>query len=361
MLPFVILLFLPIVVQHIAIQHYSGRREIDVKRKNQAALFVFFALYTILLMFRHETVGIDTRNYIKIFGRISNLNWSQIGKSSAESGFSYFNKIISLFTEDAQAFFMVTAIVTVAIIYSSYRRVSADASLTIVLFCAMPTFVMAFSGIRQMLAIGIGFWAHELTRKKKLIPFILIVVFAMTFHTSAFILFFMYPLFHVKITKKWLYFIVPILATIFVFNRPIFSFLGWILTRYTKYDASVTETGAYAMLVLFVLLAIFAFLVPDESILDQETIGMRNYLLLSVVLQMFAPLHTIAMRINYYYIIFIPLLLPRIIACRSEQWKQVAVLSRYILLVFFMVYFFVNTNDKGNLNVFPYHFFWETV
>ena len=76
---------------------------------------------------------------------------------------------------------------------------------------------------------------------------------------------------------------------------------------------------------------------------------------------MFAPLHTLAMRMNYYYIIFIPLLLPRIIEYRSRRWNQVAILGRHIMVVFFLVYFFVNASGGGGLNVFPYHFFWERV
>ena len=98
-----------------------------------------------------------------------------------------------------------------------------------------------------------------------------------------------------------------------MFNKQIFSVLGSLIVRFTKYDASITQTGAFTMLILFAAFAVFAFLIPEDSALDAETIGLRNFLLLSVVLQMFAPLHTIAMRMNYYYIIFIPLLIPKIL------------------------------------------------
>ena len=172
---------------------------------------------------------------------------------------------------------------------------------------------------------------------------------------------FMYPLYHAKITKKWLYAVVPLLAIVFVFNQQFFSVLTLILTKYIDYDASVTQTGAYTMLILFVVFAIFAFLIPEETLLDRETIGLRNFLLLSVVLQMFAPLHTIAMRMNYYYIIFIPLLIPKIIKCRSKRWGRVAIVGRNVMVIFFLIYFFANAYTGGNLNVFPYHFFWENI
>lgn len=356
MFPFVILLVVPIMMQHIAV------KKIDYQKKNKFALFIFFALLVVFVMFRHEEIGNDTKNYMHFFEKFSQMSWGEVRKSSLEIGFSYFNKIISLFSNEPRFFLIVAAIVPGVMIYPTYKRLCTDSSLTIVLFCIMSTFVMMFSGIRQMLAIGIGFAAYEFTRKKKLIPFILAVLLALTFHTSAFMLAFMYPLYHAKITKKWLLAVVPALTVIFVFNGPIFSVLSLVLSRFTKYEGGVSSTGAYTMLILFAIFAVFSFIIPDESRIDAETIGLRNFLLLALVIQMFVPLHNLAMRMGYYYMIYIPLLIPRIIHFRSAKWSQVAVVGRHVMVIFFFIYFFlIKVNSGGNLNVFPYHFFWETL
>ena len=244
---FYILLLVPMLIQHFVI----GKNNIDFKKKNNRALFVFFALLTALVMLRHESVGNDTRNYIYFFNNYSVMDWDDIGKESLEFGFSYLNKIVSVFTEEPQVFLAVAAIISSTMIYPTYKRLCVDPSFTIVLFCLMSTFVLMFSGIRQMLAIGIGFIAYEFTRNKKLIPFIIAVLAAMTFHISAFMLIFMYPLYHAKITKKWLIAVIPALAFVFVFNRQIFSLLAFILERFTSYDASISQTGAYMMIILF--------------------------------------------------------------------------------------------------------------
>ena len=115
------------------------------------------------------------------------------------------------------------------------------------------------------------------------------------------------------------------------------------------------------MLILFAIFAVFVFVIPDDSAIDDETIGLRNFLLLSLMIQMFAPLHNLAMRMKYYYIIFIPLLLPKAIACRSKRWNQIALLGRHSMVVFLLIYFFINAYSGSNLRVFPYHFFWESV
>lgn len=352
---FCVLLFVPIMMQHFVVKKFH----MDYGKKNKRALAFFFLFFTVLVMFRHESIGNDTRNYINIFNNISKMNWEYVGKYPLEKGFSYFYKIISMFTDQPQVALVVTAIITSAMIYPTYKRLCVDASLSIVLYVTMSTFAMSFSGIRQMLAVSIGFLAYECTRRKKWILFILFLILAITFHVSAFMIAFMYPLYHARITRKWLIAVVPTLVLMFIFNEQIFVSLGLLLERFTEYDASITQTGAFTMLILFALFAVFSFIIPDEASLDQETIGLRNFLLLVVALQMFAPLHTIAMRMNYYYIIFIPLLLPKIIAARSKRWAQVAIVSRYVMLGFFLIYFFVNANGEGNLNVFPYRFFWE--
>lgn len=358
MVVFYILIFVPMMLQHLVI----GRKNINYQKKNRLSLLIFFVLLAILLSLRHQSVGSDTLIYSNAFKRLADMGWGLNVNETMEFGFLYYNKIVALISKNPQFFFTVTAVITCALIYSTYKRACEDASLTIVLFIIMSTFVMMFSGIRQMLAVALGFVAYEFTRNKKLVLFILTVCLAMTFHVSAFMIVFMYPLYYAKITKKWLIVVMPAIGLIYVFNEPIFFLLIRLISRYTKYESSVTSTGAYTMLILFTLFAIFSFLVPDDTKLDEETVGLRNFLLLSIAIQMFASLHVLAMRMNYYYIIFIPLLLPRIIRAADDRWKQFAVIGRYIMVGFFLLYFFaIKANDAGNLHTFPYRFFWEAV
>lgn len=354
---FYVLLLVPILIQHIAIKGLH----IDYKKKNKTALAFFFSLLTVLVMFRHEGVGNDTRNYIHYFEKYCWLDWNRLADPGLEIGYAYFNKIIAAVSQEPHFFLAVAAAAVSALIYPTYKRLCTDVSLTIVLFCIMSTFVMMFSGIRQMLAVGMGFVAYEFTRRGKWLPFIATIFLALMFHASAFMLVFMYPLYHAKITKKWLYVVVPVLAGVFVLNRPIFSFMTAALARFSRFESAASSTGAYTMLLLFGAFTVFSFLIPQDSELDEETIGLRNFLLLSLVIQMFAPIHLLAMRMNYYYIIFIPLLLPRIIQYRSRRWSQVAILARHVMVVFFLIYFFANASGGGGLHVFPYHFFWENV
>jgi len=354
---FYVLLLVPLLMQHFTIRGYS----LPYQKRNKRALAFFFGMLTLLVMLRHACVGNDTENYLYYFDKFSRMQWRYLKESELEIGFVFFNKIVSLISKNPQVYLAITALVISAMIYPTYKRLCSDTSLTVLLYCLMSTFVMMFSGIRQMLAVGIGFLAYECTRRHKFLPFLLLALLSMTMHTSGFMLLVMYPLYHARITKKWLYVVVPALAVLFVFNRQVFAVLSIIVERFTRFESVVSATGAYTMLILFAVFTAFAFLIPDEDKLDEETIGLRNFLLLALAIQMFAPLHTLAMRMNYYYMIFIPLLIPRVIQYRSKRWNQVALLGRHIMVIFFLVYFFINARGGGNLNIFPYHFFWENV
>lgn len=358
MWPYVLLIILPMIVQHLNLR--IGIYNLN-KNKNRNAMMLFWLLMTLMLALRHETVGIDLQNYEIIFDTIAAGSWKQAMERSAEVGYSALCKLIAVWGGDFRWLLIVTAVLSVLFLRMSYLKYSYDTSLTIALFITMSNFILLFSGLRQSIAISIGFLAFECARSRRLILFLLVVILATLFHTSAFMLLFMYPLYHARITQKWLLVVVPAMGVLWVFNQQVFGFLTGILSQFTKYEGEISSTGAYTMLFLFIIFAVFCYLIPDESELDQDTIGMRNFLLLAVALQMFAPLHDLAMRMGYYYMAFIPLVVPRIIVHRRVRWNQVAIMARHVMILFFVIYFFMTAPQDNSLHTFPYHFFWETV
>ena len=204
----------------------------------------------------------------------------------------------------------------------------------------MSTFIMIFSGLRQAIATSIGLLAYEFVRKKKIFGFFFCVILACGFHHTAFMLLALYPLYHMNLKRKNLWFVIPVLLIVFVFNAQIFTFATDLLTLFfgEGYDTEVEATGAYTTLVLFAFLAVFAYLIPDEKYMDKETIGLRNILLMAVVLQCFAPVHMLAMRMNYYFIIFIPILIPKILKSAPHRFGDIAWLAKVGMTGFFLIY-----------------------
>lgn len=342
--------------------HMSIRKKsFTNKKKNSCVLLAFFLVLLILLMLRSSNVGIDLQVYLPRFQEIADTTWNKIFTlSDNEPGYIILNKLISVIGTNNQFFLSLIALITILPLCIFYCKESENALLTVSIFLILPNFIMLFSGLRQAIAIGLGVPAYYLARRKKLFWFLCIVVLAMQFHQSAFVLLLLYPLLHVKITKKWLWFVVPCMAAILLFHVEIFNFLLQFLGgRYQDRYGEIESTGAYTMIILFVLFAIYAFIVPSSQKLDGATIGLRNILLLTVCIQFFAPLNSIAMRINYYFLIFLPILIPKIANRCNESDVKIISFSKAVMIVFFLVYFLIETaTGVDTLQIYPYIPFW---
>jgi hypothetical protein len=181
----------------------------------------------------------------------------------------------------------------------------------------------------------------------------------MSFHVSAFILIPMYPAYHMRFRKVHIFLFAPIYLLIFLFNKQIFSFMVPLLgPDYSGLLGELTDTGAYTMLILFGIFLVYSFLAPAEEEMDGETRGMRNLLMISFALQMFAPLNPLAMRLNYYYILYIPVLIPRI----TSRFKWVSPFIRdvinIVMIAFFIGYYIITALSKDTIGIYPYVPFW---
>lgn len=367
MIPYVLLLFFPVIFSSF-IEQYRCKYLVDLDEKqrvqnNNCLLPVFFLMLMTILALRDETIGRDLRNYKFYFEAYSSMELEAVFHSERDVLFYLLNWIVGRYTDNYQIFLTVVAVLTVlplAIVYTEDKR---HGFLKTVLFMNMSTFVMLFSGLRQSIAIAIGVVAYEFVKRKRPIIFLLFAFLAWGFHHSAFMILLFYPLYHIAFKKKHLWFVVPAILMFFVFNNQIFTWATNILDS-EKYSAEISNTGAYTMLILFIMFAVFSYIIPDENKMDKETLGLRNFLLIAVLLQCFSPVHTLAMRINYYYIIFIPILLPKIIACAKDDLKEIADFAKIVLTLFFISYYMItiyNSCQTGisALNTYPYVPFWK--
>ena len=105
---------------------------------------------------------------------------------------------------------------------------------------------------------------------------------------------------------------------------------------------------------------IFSFVLPENDMMDKEKIGLRNLLFLRTILQIFAGINSVAMRLNYYYLIFIPLLIPRVINNVSEKNRKPAYFSYLIMVGFFTFWYFYRAYTTADiLRVYPYYPMWS--
>ena len=352
MLPYYALVFLPAYAYAVGL--------VKGKKWNKLCIALFFIILIVVLSLRSINVGVDVSSYNHFYNTIAKLPIENVLSFSEKGEKLYYilNKVVSNIGADFQIFLAIVALISVLPILKLYYKKSDNALLTIALFLAVAPFSIFFSGLRQCIAIGIVIFAFKYVEEKKLIKFIICIIIAFFFHRSSVFALALYPIYHAKITKKWLYIIIPAMLMIFIFNKPIFAML---LSSFNNlYEGTITSTGAYSILILLVIFAIYCFIIPNNEKIDKEYIGFRNILLLSIVIQCFAPLNSTVMRINYYYLLFVPILIPKAgLYCKSEN-KKIANLATIIMTVFFIFRFFYSAYFGADiLQIFPYIPCWE--
>ena len=366
MAPYYILCVVPVLLCMLENRGLIIKKGNKSKRIYGAGVTAFFVIFIALLSLRSMECGSDVKNYFIYFNRYSGMSFRELfrmnGVYDVEVGYRFLNNFFHLFSDNFQIYLAIVAVISVVPVLILYKRESRHSIFVISLFLWIAPFSLYFSGLRQIIAMAFGVFAYYFTKNRKPIPFILCILLATTFHSSAFILLLLYPIYHAKITKNWLYVVVPIMALIFVFNRAIFNRLLSFLSN-TQFDRfTMSSTGAYGMIVLLVVFTAYILLITNgrEIILSEDEMGLRNILLLSTCLQFFAPLNPVAMRMNYYYLIFVPIAMDRLSIKRDARFAQLVKVGTITLTVFFFAVFVRNMYVGADiLNIYPYVPFWK--
>lgn len=369
MLPYFLLIafsaVLPLLFSQVRVKGIEYDYEDVVRARNKMTVSIFFIGLFILMCLRDLTVGKDLVTYESIFEKCMESSFEELTEISGEVGYNYYSKLISMISTNYRFFLIVTTFVILVPVYMLYSREERLGYLLIVLFINMPCFLMMFSGLRQAIATSIGVLAYIVMERMRnvrgIVLSVVLVLLAMQFHTSAFVLFLLYPALFLKIKTKHLFGIVPALIAVFFFRTQI---LGFILTvippKYIEFYGEIEPTGAVGMMLLFLIFLVFSFVMPDEETMTEKDYFMRNMLLIATVIQFFVPIHGWVQRVSYYFFIFVPVSILRAVQRPKRRLTKVSKAAIVVLSVFFTVYFFYMALYSTNnlLDVFPYKFFW---
>jgi hypothetical protein len=154
---------------------------------------VFFAV----MGFRYYGMGNDTISYINMFlwtGNTKSIT-EYVKATSIESGYLYYNYLLSLISDNPRILFVVTsAIVSFALGFFTYRNVNNPG----VFFCMMVgllQFDFLLSAMRQALATVFLLFAIDALIRKRRIFFVIFCLLAIQFHNAAWAMLLVSPIF----------------------------------------------------------------------------------------------------------------------------------------------------------------------
>lgn len=318
--------------------------------------FGSFLVLWLIQALRSIYTGTDLHSYIPYFRDSRTIAIGDNDYLNFETGYQIYTKLINHYvTLDENMFLAITSFLVIAPISYVIYRFSSKPSLSFIIFASFLIYMFSFSGLRQAIALGLTTFSYIYIDKKKLIPFVLIVLLASTLHTSAILFLLAYPLCnYLNLTpRKYLLFGGIAIGCLFALK----SIAIWLVEmlfsegKYVHYLEKET-TGAYMLLIALLILFIFTFY-GKGSLLEH----LRPLIFLSIMFQTLGLLSSSATRLAYYFYIFLCIALPAVSESRPKSEQPVFNLG----IAAFMVFFFFYTTGEGTMGVVPYHFFWDSL
>ncbi len=328
----------------------------NFKQEQQNKMFLVMSSIPIILVtaLRHYTIGgNDPRVYYYHYQNSINSTLDQMMlQSRMEYGYHIFVKILSSIFENPQWLFFWTGVIfTVSVAYFIYKN-SKDAFLSLLLYFTLGLFTFSLSGLRQTLAMAICLISIEMIKKRKFIPFLLIVVFAAQFHITALIFIPFYFVANIKITTLNMFIASIVIAGLVYFMDDLVSFANFSIGM--DYNVAVSSGGFITVIIYLLVFALVLF--QHKELLKDKTnsimVIMAAIGLLSYVMRYFATRAT--ERVSSYFFYAVLILLPNAVHCIKDKKERQAV---YILVMILAIALFIY-RTMGN-TIYPYRFFWD--
>lgn len=315
--------------------------------------------------FKASTVGNDTHEYLRLFEMGDD---ALMAGTRYELGYLYFNQIIGDFSHNPQILFIVYSVIFYLSLGRFLWKYSPMPWLSILIFFSYTLFGFSMSALRQSLAISILFIGFDFALNKKYILFIVTIIGASLFHSSA-IFFALCPfILKLKPTKRTVsLFIVSTLVISLLFGNlleTIFSYMPY----YGHYQGGAYfEGGVRFASILQLLLAVFFLYIGYVSynkIPIDNTSSEKKFLGHLIVIQMVVvSLSILCLKVNIldrivlYYSAFVLLLIPNAISLmpygKRKTW------GRFVLLAIFLYTLVILMLRPEWNSVFPYKFCWD--
>jgi transmembrane protein EpsG len=289
----------------------------------------------------------DTYFYKHIY-EISNFSWDYIF-SEKDVGFGILQRFLKQYSNDPQILILTTAIITNVLIISVLYKYSRLFELAIFVYITGGEFLVTMNGMRQCLAAAIIFAATKFIIEGSWKKYILVVLFASTFHESGLVLI---PIYFLVRTKAWSKstFLLLIFSIVIVLGFDKFSAVLFSAVKDTQYGVyqNSQEGGANIIRVIVDGIPIVIAYLGREKLrtIFPASDYFVNMSIVGFVFMVISTRNWIFARFDLYFNLYELILISWIIKLFRKRDQRVIY---YLILVCYLGYYFYE--DVISLNI----------
>lgn len=309
---------------------------------------------------RGLSVGVDTENYRNIFFKVSEQSWATLWEECLKGlggdaefrdfGYSFLIKGFATVIPNFQVFLIFVALLFHIPLTVWICKESRYPLMSFLIYSTLFYSFFAITGLRQTIATSLAvFCAFPFIKKRKLIPFLLLVLLASTIHKSALIVLPMYFFYGRKINRPVMAFSLAGVGIVAVFRNELLKWLSDVTDyQYGQYD---TEGPlVFTAIIAVIWVAVFVF-IPNIHARGRKKNDYRIFCLCSAAILL--PLVFVnpnLMRTVQYFSLILIVLIPELIRIFEKKTRIAiyAVCTAVLLAALFK-------------NQPQYVFFWQSI
>jgi len=308
-------------------------------------------------------VGFDYLMYSRGFFVMGMDGFSTLTYYDWEWGFTLFTKIVVYFTRDVRVYFAVVSLLCLAGPFYIVLRYSKKPWLSVLLYLNLYFFYCTTNFLRQSIAISITLFAFTFLIKRKIIPYMGIILLAAAFHITALIMVPVYLFANFKPSRKTPILYGFVILWVFIASFPVLDILteymygGYIDTVFIMQGLDAVHVVIPAAVSVLCFWFIYKFARHDKILVTYVNLIYFGAFWMVVMLR-----HMIIERLSYYAYIYVILFIPEFILFLETEpgteKRRKAV--RYGLLAVVAVVttayniYGLTSGDKGVHGVYPY-------
>ncbi|WP_160722273.1 EpsG family protein [Bacillus sp. USDA818B3_A] len=283
------------------------------------------------------------------FAFINNdFTWDYV-ESQKDIGFGILQMIIKNYTNDSQILIFTTALFTNLLIIHVFYKYSRMIEVSLFIYITSGFFITSMNGIRQCLAAAIIFAATKLLIDGSFKKYLIVVLFASTFHQTALMLI---PIYFVVRRKAWTKttFLIILSSVFIVLGFNYFSGILFSAIQDTQYGGykDFAEGGANVIRVAVEgAPLLIAFMGRDKlrTIMPNSDI-IVNMAMLSLVFMIISTQNWIFARFSIYFSLYQFILASWIILLFKKKSQR---LMYFTILVFYVAYHYYDSVISMNI------------
>ena len=239
------------------------------KTKEQRRSIYYASVVFLIIIFIAQdcSVSIDIAEYMRQYAIIPTLSFGQMLTHKFEIGFVLLCRLLEAAFESDRVLLVAMGVLILLPFGRYYERESSQPMVALMAFVALGMYMHAIIFWRQLAAMAILTFAIPYIRQRKLLPFLLILLAAMSFHKTEVVFLWIYLIYNVPIGKWLLIGCAGLAVVLGFFGNDIIDFgIALLYPKYALFPRLVI--GGYTLLALLWVVTLLSYWVFRDRMDD---------------------------------------------------------------------------------------------